>query len=58
VASRIGMHIKILVELSEVDGRRLVFDVTATDKYDTSVCTGTIERVVVDRDAFLSDLPG
>ncbi|MEV7808329.1 hotdog domain-containing protein [Microbispora sp. NPDC088329] len=54
--SPVGMHVEIRVELTEVDGRRLVFSVRAVDKTGALVATGTIERVVVDRDRFLSRL--
>ncbi|MEV4299963.1 thioesterase family protein [Microbispora rosea] len=54
--SPVGMHVEIGVELTEVDGRRLVFSVRAVDKTGALVATGTIERVVVDRERFLSRL--
>jgi hypothetical protein len=44
------MHVKIETELAEVDGPRLVFHVSATDKYGTLVGSGIIERVIVDRE--------
>ena len=56
-ASPVGMHVTIAAELASVDGRRLVFDVTATDARGTVVGMGTIERVIVDREKFLSRLP-
>ncbi|WP_189240183.1 thioesterase family protein [Planomonospora parontospora] len=52
-ASPIGAHVEISAELTEVDGRRLVFAFTARDGRAT-VATGTIERVVVDRERFLA----
>ncbi|HLU75115.1 MAG TPA: thioesterase family protein [Nonomuraea sp.] len=52
-ASPIGTHVEIAVELTEVDGRRLVFGFTARDR-DAVVGRGTIERVVVDRDRFMA----
>ncbi|WP_229803602.1 thioesterase family protein [Planobispora rosea] len=54
-ASPVGTHIEISAELTEVNGRRLVFAFTARDRH-TTVATGTIERVVVDRERFLSRL--
>ncbi|MDP9849189.1 thioesterase family protein [Streptosporangium lutulentum] len=54
-ASLIGTHVEITVELTEVDGRRLVFGFTARDRRAT-VAVGTIERVVVDRERFLEKL--
>ncbi|MET8389255.1 hotdog domain-containing protein [Streptosporangium canum] len=55
VASPVGTHVEIAAELTEVDGRRLVFAFTAHDRH-TTVATGTVERVVVDRERFLSGL--
>ena len=57
-ASPVGMRVTIVAELVEVDGRRLVFAVSATDARGTVVGDGRIERVVVDRERFLSRLPG
>ncbi|MFB9724172.1 thioesterase family protein [Planobispora longispora] len=54
-ASPVGAHVEISTELTEVDGRRLVFAFTARDRRAT-VATGTIERVVVDRERFLARL--
>ncbi|MFB9883676.1 thioesterase family protein [Planobispora siamensis] len=54
-ASPVGTHVEIAAELTEVDGRRLVFAFTALDG-DTLVGTGTIERVLVDRERFLAKL--
>ncbi len=42
--------------LSDVDGRRLVFEVVVRDG-SGQIASGTIERVVVDRERFLSGLP-
>ncbi|MEQ4725135.1 thioesterase family protein [Nonomuraea sp. B19D2] len=52
-ASPLGTHVQIGVELTEVDGRRLVFAFEAHDKH-TVVGRGTIERVVVDRARFMA----
>ncbi|WP_230884025.1 thioesterase family protein [Planomonospora sp. ID82291] len=52
-ASPIGAHVEISAELTEVDGRRLVFAVTVRGR-ESTVATGTIERVVVDRERFLA----
>ncbi|MFJ2031429.1 thioesterase family protein [Streptosporangium sp. NPDC087985] len=54
-ASPVGTHVEITAELTEVDGRRLVFTFTARDRH-TTVAAGTIERVVVDRGRFLAKL--
>ncbi|UBU12132.1 thioesterase family protein [Nonomuraea gerenzanensis] len=52
-ASPLGAHVQVGVELTEVDGRRLVFAFEAHDQH-TVVGKGTIERVVVDRAKFLA----
>ncbi|MEU4577043.1 thioesterase family protein [Nonomuraea sp. ATR24] len=52
-ASPVGAHVSIGVELTEVDGRRLVFGFQASDKH-ALVARGVIERVVVDRERFLA----
>ncbi|MEU7002111.1 hotdog domain-containing protein [Nonomuraea sp. NPDC046570] len=54
-ASPVGSHIEITVELTEVEGRRLVFGFLARDR-TTLVGKGTIERMVVDREKFLGRL--
>lgn len=56
-ASPVGTHVEVVAELVEVDGRRLVFEVTARDRRRT-VAVATIERVVVDRERFLAGLTG
>ena len=56
-ASPIGMAVEISAELREVDGRRLVFGFAAHDKHGTRVASGTLERVLVDRERFLARLP-
>ncbi|MEV7009767.1 thioesterase [Streptosporangium sp. NPDC051022] len=55
VASPVGAHVEITAELTEVDGRRLLFAFTARDN-ETVIATGTVERVVVDRERFLGRL--
>ena len=57
-ASPVGMEVAVTAELTEVDGRRLAFRVSATDARGTVIGSGLIERVVVDRETFLSRLPG
>lgn len=54
-ASPVGTHVELVAELVEVDGRRLVFQVTANDRTRT-VATAVIERMIVDRERFLSGL--
>lgn len=57
-ASPVGMEVTVAAELTEVDGRRLAFRVSATDARGTVIGSGLIERAVVDRETFLSRLPG
>ncbi|MFC5832934.1 thioesterase family protein [Nonomuraea insulae] len=52
-ASPLGAHVQVGVELTEVDGRRLVFAFEAHDQHSV-VGKGTIERIVVDRAKFLA----
>lgn len=54
-ASPVGAHVEISAELTSVEGRRLSFVFTARDR-DAVVATGTVERVVVDRERFLAGL--
>ncbi|MBO3746474.1 thioesterase family protein [Streptosporangiaceae bacterium NEAU-GS5] len=54
-ASPVGAHVRLDAELTEVDGRRLVFEASAS--WDGTVLfTATIERMVVDRERFLARL--
>ncbi|MBW8485085.1 thioesterase family protein [Actinomadura parmotrematis] len=53
-ASPVGAEVTVGAELVEVDGRRLVFAVAATDRAGALVGSGRIERLVVDRATFLS----
>ena len=61
-ASPIGAEVEVEAELTEVEGRRLVFKFIARqmrpdgapDGEDTVVGAGTVERVLVDRDRFVS----
>ena len=60
--SPLGAEVVVEAELTEVDGRRLVFMFTAQhkrlpgspDDHDLVVGAGTLERVIVDRDRFVS----
>ncbi|HEX4811599.1 MAG TPA: hotdog domain-containing protein [Nonomuraea sp.] len=52
-ASPLGTHVQVGVELTKVDGRRLIFAFEAHDKHKV-VGRGTIERVVVNRARFLA----
>jgi fluoroacetyl-CoA thioesterase len=61
-ASPVGTEIVVEAELTEVDGRRLVFSFIAwqqrpdgsPDGEDAVVGAGTVERVLVDRDWFVA----
>jgi predicted thioesterase len=65
-ASPVGAEVVVEAELTEVDGRRLMFSFIAResarhpggagagDGEDLVVGAGTVERVVVDRAAFLA----
>lgn len=48
-----GMKVTAEVEITEVDGRRIVFAVTARDEKDL-ICKGTHERFIVQRAKFTS----
>ena len=60
--SPLGAEVVVEAELTEVDGRRLVFRFMARhkrlpgspDDHNVVVGAGTLERVVVDRDRFVS----
>lgn len=60
--SPVGAEVVVEAELTEVDGRRLVFRFIARQKrlpgspddQDAVVGAGTLERVLVDRDRFVS----
>ncbi|MFG2076056.1 thioesterase family protein [Nonomuraea maritima] len=52
-ASPLGSRVQVGVELTEIDGRRLVFAFEAHDDHSV-VGKGTIERMVVDRARFLA----
>lgn len=60
--SPVGAQLVVEAELTEVDGRRLVFRFIARhkllpgspDEQDTVVGAGTLERMLVDKDRFVS----
>ncbi|MFB9963697.1 thioesterase family protein [Sinosporangium siamense] len=52
-ASPVGTHVEVVAELTEVDGRKLVFEFTARDR-EQVISKGRIERMVVDRERFIS----
>ncbi len=49
----VGMAVRVRAELLEVDGRRLVFTVEASDDVER-IGEGTHERFIVDRDTFVA----
>ena len=52
-ATPIGMRVRCESELVEVDGRRLVFHITAYDEKD-KIGEGTHERFIISNDKFQS----
>ena len=50
-ATPVGMTVNAIATLKEVDGRRLVFDVSASDEIEL-IGQGTHERFIVDRERF------
>ena len=54
-ASPIGAEVVTLAQLAEVDRRRLVFNVEATEG-DKKVGAARVERFIVDRETFLGRL--
>lgn len=53
----IGRTVVATARLSQVDGRRLVFDVLLTDG-ETTVAEGVVERLLVDRQRFVARATG
>jgi fluoroacetyl-CoA thioesterase len=53
-ATGVGERVAVHALVTEVDGRRVVFAVTATDAAGTVIARGTVERVVVDERRFLA----
>ena len=53
LATPIGMRVRCESELVEVDGRRLVFNITAYDEKD-KIGEGTHERFIISNDKFQS----
>ena len=47
-----GLEVTARVRLTEIDGRRLTFELTATDGVDL-ISSGTHERFVIDRKRFI-----
>ena len=57
-ASPVGSTVTARAEVVHEDGRLLRFRVTAHDEDERLLATGEVRRVVVDRERFLSRLPG
>lgn len=57
-ATAIGTDVTIDVVLSEVDGRKLRFDVHAWQDESTTIARGVVSRALVDREKFLARLAG
>jgi fluoroacetyl-CoA thioesterase len=60
-ASPVGAPVVVEAELIDVDGRRLAFTFTAwqdRDGGDVVIGSGTMERVLVDRERFISQARG
>lgn len=53
-ASPVGVTVHVDAELVEVDGRKLRFEIAATDDTGDLVGRGEITRAVVDREKFLA----
>ncbi len=51
----LGMEVTVTVTVAEIDGRKVVFDVSAKDALDT-ICKGRHERFVVDTDKTVARL--
>lgn len=54
--SAVGEQVTVVAVVVSVDGRRVGFEVTATDAVGTVVGRGAVERVVVDAERFLARL--
>jgi fluoroacetyl-CoA thioesterase len=52
-ATPVGMKVHITAELTQVDGRKLVFQITARDEVE-KIGEARHERVIVDREKFTS----
>lgn len=57
-ASGIGTKITAKAALKEIDGRRLVFDVSATDDKGDTIGKGEIERFLVYSEKFMNRVNG
>ncbi|MGW7680630.1 thioesterase family protein [Kribbella sp. NPDC054772] len=55
--TRVGDTVDIVADDPEVDGRHLRFQVRATNSAGQLVADGELERVLVDRERFLANVP-
>lgn len=55
-ASAVGEAVTVVAVVRSVEGRRIGFEVEATDAGGTVIGRGTVERVVVDDERFLARL--
>jgi len=58
VATPVGGAVTVLAVVEQRDGRLVRFSVVATDAVGRTVATGEVTRVVVDRERFVSRVPG
>ena len=56
-ATGVGGRIEVTATITASDGRRCQFDVSAVDAHGRLVASGSITRVVVDRQRFAERLP-
>jgi predicted thioesterase len=56
--SAVGEEVTVVALVATLDGRRIGFEVEATDTAGTVVGRGTVERVVVDDERFVARLAG
>lgn len=52
----VGHTVSAKAAVEKVDGRRITFAISAVDTTDCEIAFGTVIRVIVDRDRFLSRL--
>lgn len=55
-ASPVGTEVSVRADLTAVDGRSLTLTIRAWQDEDTAIARGTVTRVIVDRERFLTRL--
>ena len=55
-ATPVGMQVSVKAEVSKIDGRKICFEITATDEAGDVIGTAYHERFVVDKQRFMSKL--